>query len=162
MTIKDSTSRILLALASADVTRGELRGFLHWIDSTGLEQTADIIETLRDAATDTTRAYGRSLFVEDTRQAERSISERHLVSRIEKIMLESGLTKSATIQATNTLLKQRGYSLKTLPDSNKIAFRSWIEKLVRRVPAEELLSVASLVRGKSVQGIDWPLRREKP
>lgn len=160
--MKDSLPRILLALASTDAGSNDLKDFLRWIDLNGVEQAAEAIHSLRTAATALHRESGRGLFRDVSFEAAHRISEKQLASRIEKLMLESGLSKTATVKATTEALKDRGYSIKALPDSTKIAFRLWVEKLLRQFPAEELLKVASEIRNRSVHGIDWPLRREKP
>jgi hypothetical protein len=160
--MKDSLPRILLALASADAGRSDLSEFLRWIELNGIDQAAEILRSLRMSANNIHRESGRGLSSDVSFESTHHISEKQLVVRIEKLMLESGLTKAATVKATTDLLKERGYPTKSLPDSNKIAFRMWVEKLLRQVPADELLNVASIVRNHSVHGIDWPLRRGKP
>jgi hypothetical protein len=160
--MKDSLPRILLALASSEAGRSDLREFLRWIDLNGIDQAAEIVHSLRLSANNLHRESGRGLFSGEPIESAHKVPEKQLVTRIERLMLESGLTKTATVKATTDLLKERGYSPRSLPDSNKIAFRAWVERLLRQVPADELLNVASIVRNHSVHGIDWPLRREKP
>jgi hypothetical protein len=160
--MKDSLPRILLALASADASRSDLREFLRWIDLNGIDQAVEIVHSLRVSASEMHRESGRGLFSDEPLESVHRVSEKQLATRIERLMLESGLTKAATVKVTTDLLKERGYLPRSLPDSNKLAFRAWVEKLLRQVPADELLNVASIVRNHSVHGIDWPLRREKP
>ena len=161
MRMKSSTTRILLALAGAEISRNELQDFLRWIDVNGIDQVSEIIYLLQHTAQNMQSERGRGLL--DDRSAERAhrLSERQLVSRIEQLMLESKLTKASAVKATIQLLKERGYPPSSIPDSNKIAFRAWIEKLLREIKPEELLNVASVVRNHAVHGLDWPLRREK-
>jgi hypothetical protein len=123
------------------------------------------METVRDLQTlarDSERELGRGLLSEGSIAISRSVSEKQLVSRVEKLMLESGLSKVSTVKVTTDLLKQRGYPPRAIPEANKIAFRVWIERLVRQIPPEDLLSVATAVRNHAVHGNDWPLRRDKP
>lgn len=160
--MRDSLARIFLALAGTNTTRAELREFVEWVDANGLERTADILQSLRSASASATQEYGRDLFSEKSFETARRISEKQLVTRIEKLLLESGLTKAATVKATTDLLKERGHSPKSIPDANKISFRDWVAKLLREIPPDELLKIASIVRNYAVHGIDWPLRREKP
>lgn len=160
--MKDSLPRILLALASVDADRNALREFVRWIDLNGIDQAAEIVQSLRLSASGMHRESARGLFSEEPLASTHRVSERQLATRIEKFMLESGLTKAAIVKATTDILKQRGYPIKSVPDSNKLAFRAWVERLLRQVPADELLFIATQVRNHSAHGIDWPLRREKP
>ena len=161
MTIRTATARVLLAFASADISRKELHDFLRWVDETGPDRVAELIGSIQRTAQDVQGQYGRGLFDDRSFETARHLSERQLASRIEKLMLESGLTKAAMVRATVGLLKERGYAPNSIPDPTKIAFRAWIEKLLRHIKAEDLLNVASIVRNHAVHGIDWPLRREK-
>src|SRR3954452_1233556 len=98
--MKDSLARIFLALAATSTTRTELREFVSWVDANGLERTADIVQSLRSAAASAEHEYGRDLFSEKSFETARRISEKQLVTRIEKLLLESGLTKAAAVRAT--------------------------------------------------------------
>ncbi|MCK1283442.1 hypothetical protein IVB41_05770 [Bradyrhizobium sp. 44] len=161
--MKDSVARILLALASADTSRSDLNEFLRWLEQAGLERAIEAVHSLREIARVSENDLGRGLFVPDVSVETQKGSEKQLVSRVEKLFLESKLTKADIVKATVELLKQRGYAPKTIPDAQKIAFRIWIQKLLRRVQPDELLNIASLIRNHAVhvQGIDWPLRRER-
>jgi hypothetical protein len=160
--MKDSLPRILLALAGADAGRSDLQEFLRWIDRNGVDRAVEIVHSLRLSADSMNRESARGLFNDELIESTNHSSEKQLATRIEKLMLGSGLTKSAAVKATVELLKERGYPPRALPDSNKLAFRAWLERLLRHVPADELLKIASIIRNYSVHDIDWPLRREKP
>jgi hypothetical protein len=160
--MKDSLSRILLALAGSNVARNELREFLTWVDANGIDSAVDIISSLKTAASNAEQELGRGLFADKSFETAQRLSEKQLVARIEKLMLESGLTKAAMTKITTELLKERGYSQKSIPDASKVAFRVWVERLLRQIPADEMLNIASIVRNHAAHGIDWPLRRERP
>lgn len=154
-------ARILLALSSADVSARDLKEFLHWLDLNGPERLVELVYMLRETAERSQNEIGRGLFSDRTVETSNRLSERRLVGRIERLMLESGLPKVAIVKATHQLLMQRGYSASSLPAGNKIAFTSWIGKLLGVAKAEDLLNVASLIRNRAVHGIDWPLHRDK-
>jgi hypothetical protein len=160
--MRSSTTRILLALAGANVSRVELREFLRWIDANGVEQASEFIDLLQHKASDLERAGSVGLFDDESSKQAHRLGEQQLVSRIERLVLESNLKKSEAVKVVTQLLKDRGYPANSIPDASKIGFRIWIEKLLRHIKPEELLSVASTVRNYAVHGLDWPLRREKP
>jgi hypothetical protein len=160
--MRSSTTRILLALAGANVSRMELREFLRWIDANGIEQAFEFIDLLQQRANDLERAGSIGLFDEESNRQAHRLGEQQLVSRIERLMLESNLKKSEAVKVVTQLLKERGHPASSIPDASKIGFRIWIEKLLRHIKPEELLNIASTVRNHAVHGLDWPLRREKP
>jgi len=160
--MRDSLSRIFLSLASADASRSDLRELLKWIELNGIDRASEVIRSLQTSADVMHRDAQGGLSATESFEDARRSSERQLALRIERLMLESGLTKAAAVKATTNALRERGYSLKSLPESNKLAFRAWIERLLKQIPAEDLLSVATTVRNYSAHGLDWPLRRDKP
>lgn len=162
MRMRSSTTRILLALAGADISRLELIEFLRWIDASGIDQASELIHLLQRAANTMERERSVGLLDDLSIEKAHRLGERQLVSRIERLMLESRLKKSEAVKVVVQLLKERGHPPSSIPDANKISFRLWIERLLRQVKPEELLSVASAVRNYAVHGLDWPLRREKP
>ncbi|GAA0007275.1 hypothetical protein BDS110ZK4_40770 [Bradyrhizobium diazoefficiens] len=140
----------------------ELREFLRWIDANGVERASEFIDLLRYRANDLEREGSIGLFDDESNKQAHRLGERQLVSRIERLMLESNLKKTEAVKVVTQLLTERGYPPSSIPDSNKIGFHTWIAKLLRNIKPEDLLNVASTVRNYAVHGLDWPLRREKP
>lgn len=149
-------------MAAADISRAEMRDFLRWLDTNGIDGAVDAIRVLRATAEDLQSERSRGLIEKETNENARRLSEKQLASRIEKMMLESKLTKGQTAKAVTELLVDRGYHPDSIPDSSKLAFRAWIERLLRTFSPEELLQIASHIRNYAAHGIDWPLRRDRP
>ncbi|RYG99730.1 MAG: hypothetical protein EON58_02850 [Alphaproteobacteria bacterium] len=163
----DSISRVCLILAASDLSLSELRAFTKWLDEAGTAALGAAIEDIREAA-DATRPQKAGRYRAGRTQPSYAASgpADETIRKVENMLLnEARLGKvKAAAQLSDRLNEQYGDAA-NIPDYRKVAFATWLRRVLEEVPPSELLHVVIKLRNELVHGgkgtSDWALRSDR-
>lgn len=162
--MSDAVSRICLMLAASEIKQQDIRSFARWFDVVGPNGFASAIQHLRDSADRLEQRYSSVSNSKTETQSELPSKYQEIVSKVEQLLLvEAGLSKSAaaSLMSQEFLKEERRQSV---PESQRVAFGTWLKRLIDQTSPSETLHVATKLRNELLHNVgsrpDWSLKRD--
>jgi hypothetical protein len=161
--MKDNFTRLMLCLASLDLSPTELRGLLKELHGIELGELSAILSTINvPKATARRDSIDLPGFHPDDRTSTKNSSLGYRVERL--LRVEAGMTVSQAVdELTNRLRLSDELRVVELPALSRKSLSDWVTRLARLVPEKEILRCATLVRNEHVHRPtrDWVLGGQK-
>lgn len=163
----DPISRICLILAASDLSLSELKAFTKWLDEAGTGALSAAIEGIREAA-DATRPQKADRSRAGRTQPSYAVSSPtdETIRKLENILLnEAGLGKVKAAEQLSDRLSEQYGDAANIPDYRKLAFATWLRRVLEQVAPSDILHVAIKLRNELAHGgkgtSDWALRPDR-
>lgn len=164
-------SEFCLLLAGTVERQSDLRSFARWVDQVGPQGLVAAVERIRDAAelAANVPVSGSSKAAQLLERAVDNPMRKDVLTRVAQLLLATGLSKSAAANLfLDQLLKEpwvnQGTSNVPLPLPQKVAFETWLKRILDRVPESIVLHVATRLRNELAHGErsrpDWALKKD--
>nr|WP_314901235.1 hypothetical protein [uncultured Deefgea sp.] len=152
----DNYSRVCCLLAASAISEKDLIDFINACKDESASQTIKNIRNFRskiDFAGQTPRESNKDVI------SKHELTDNPVVSKVEQLLIhEANMSKTEAIAAlTNALIDKKILP----PASNKRGLAAWIELLLKKVPASEVLYLATNIRNQYVhtnERSDWSIR----
>jgi hypothetical protein len=164
--MNEPVARICLLLATSNERSNDLRSFARWIEQVGPHGLVNAIERIRDAA---------DLFTKEptlnSSRAERHIVDRsaessnrqEVIAKIQELLFkDGGLSKSAAAEILFERLAIELGGTDRLPIPQKVAFETWLGRVLDRTPESVVLHVVTRIRNEITKErlrSDWALKK---
>lgn len=143
-------------MAGADISSRELHRLLSDLKSIDPSKVVEDVRSLNKFVNTQYRQRSTVRFVEK----EKENSNDELSNRVIDLLIrDTGLPRGYVAQVLYDALKMRD-PIRSIPQPTKVAFGSWIERVMKVVPPSELLHVVYSIKDK-LDGhamVDWKLR----
>jgi hypothetical protein len=153
-----NVSRALLILASLDLTRSELYRLVKELHSMPPGEITDRVLYLRE---NLNREFGDEYRFLEARKKHFRSSDSTVGERVERLLKkEAGLTtRQAVDQLTSQLISMGLVEGRDVPPLSRKSLSDWINRLLQRVPAKDILRGATVLRNEHAHrpGDDWLL-----
>lgn len=156
-----TVARFALILAGMGVSRAEAKRMLMEIQTAPIEDFMQCFTHFSEASVDWKSHRHHSDALPSARgQAARDGSVGDRVERLLKH--EAGLSAGAASDMLSEMLVAAGLIHRDeIPPLSRKALRIWVDRILRRVPAKDILRFATLIRNQYVHDVntDWTLGR---
>lgn len=157
--MKPNITRVMLALASLGLSDAELRRLLFEMRQKSVDDIVHRVSVLSDVSSAGALDHRRPVVMPDGHRS--SQRDATVGERVEWLLKhEAGLSSAAAREVlANMLIETGALSRDEIPTISKKALRIWVDKIVQRVPAKEVLRVATIARNAHVHSPqrDWSL-----
>ena len=159
--MKDNLSRIALILAGMGLSASELKSLLSDLRSVPINDLVHQVSVLVEASTSWRHdqpASDRLQEVHGRQQRDASVGE-----RVERLLKdEAKLSTAVCFDVMSKMLVESGaLRVDEIPPLSKKALRVWVDRVLEKVPAKELLRLATIARNQYVHSpqADWSIGR---
>jgi len=157
--MKDHVAQLALAIASLGLKNGELRDLLQLLRRIPVEDLSKRIASLHQSSL----AWSVDSKTTDTQidHLNRPSRDATVGQRVERLLkIEAKLpTAVASAKLTEMLVQSGLIAASDVPPLSRKALRLWVDRVVQKVPAKEVLRCATVLRNEFVHspGADWTI-----
>jgi hypothetical protein len=157
--MKENLARLVLAIASLELTEREVRDLIQELRRTPIDELTERVASLRNSSL----SWSIDRKTSDTQPELLSRPQRDATvgQRVERLLkTEARLTTAVAADRLATMMVELGLiAANDVPPLSKKALRIWIERVVQKVPEKEVLRCATVLRNEFVHspGADWTL-----
>ena len=156
-----NTARLALMLASLELSDQQIRKLLQDLRNSAVEDLLLQVRILRDASLSSTLDDSNTDTVfENVYEPSRDTT---IGERVERLLRrDARLTTTQAVIELSELLVESGLIPRVeIPPLSKKSLRVWIDRVVERAPAKEVLRLATILRNRYVHDVtpDWSLHK---
>lgn len=156
-------TRLTLALAAMNIREGELRSLHAELSRITPSELVRLVFAVRDAAH---RAHDFDIDnpAKTITRSSHDFKDASVGQRVDRLLrIEAGLSTTTAFKVMSEALTENGLlSPASIPPLSRKALSVWVDRLVRLVPAKEVLRIATIVRNQIMHAkpSDWSLKNK--